>query len=100
MDSPPELVRYEHFRGILASDPDDALVVGDWGVLPSTVLRGLRRVRTGRPVCPSAASLAELVASRAERGEYGRPEEVRPMYMREPGVTLGSVHRREGGLWE
>ena len=100
MDSPPELVRYEHFRGILASDPDDALVVGDWGVLPPTVLRGLRRVKTGRPVCPSAASLAELVASRAERGEYGRPEEVRPMYMREPGVTLGSVHLREGGLWE
>lgn len=98
-DSPPELVRYEHFRGILASDPNDALVVGDWGALPPSVLRGLRRVKTGRPRHPSAAALAELVSSRAERGEYGSPEEVRPLYMREPGVTLGSVHRREGGLW-
>ena len=98
-DSRRELVRYEHFRGILESDPNDALVVGDCGVLPPSVLRGLSRVKIGMPRYPSAASLADLVSSKAERGEFGKPEDVRPLYMREPDVTLGSVHLREGGLW-
>lgn len=100
MDSPPELVGYEHFRGILESDPSDVLVVGDHEALPASALRGLRRARTGAPRYPSADALADLVAARAERGEFARPHEVRPLYMREPGVTLGSVHRREGGLWD
>lgn len=68
-------------------------------MLPASVLRGLSRVKTGRPRYPSAATLAHLVVARAERGEIGHPDEVRPSYMREPDVTLGSVHRREGGLW-
>ena len=99
MDSPPELVGYQHFRGILESDPHDVLVVGDFEVLPASTLRGLRRAKTAMPRYPSADSLAEVVAARAERGEFGDPEDVRPLYMREPDVTLGSVHRREGGLW-
>ena len=99
MDSRPELAGYEHLRGILESDPYDVLVVGDFEVLPASVLRGLSRVKTGRPRYPSAATLAHLVVARAERGEIGHPDEVRPSYMREPDVTLGSVHRREGGLW-
>ena len=99
MDSQPELVGYEHFRGILESDGRDVLVVGDWKVLPASVLRGLRRVKTGRPRYPSAAALTDLVAARAGRSEFGHPDDVRPRYMREPDVMLGSVHRREGGLW-
>ena len=99
MDSPPELAGYQHVRGILESDPDDVLVVGDFEVLPASVLRGLNRVRTGMPRYPSADALAEVVVARAERGEFGDPGDVRPLYMREPDVTLGSIHRREGGLW-
>ena len=99
MDSPPELVNHDHLRGILASDPHDVLVVGDCGVLPPSVLRGMHRVKTGMPRYPSASALAQLVTGRAERGEFGNSD-IRPMYMREPDVTLGSVHRRESGLWE
>ena len=99
MDSPPELVGYQHFRGILESDPDDILVVGDFAVLPSSALRGLRRVKTGMPRYPSADALAEVVEARAGRGEFRDPDDIRPRYMREPDVTLGSVHLREGGLW-
>ena len=99
MDSPPELVGYQHIRGILESDPDDVLVVGDVEVLPASALRGLKRVKTGMPRYPSADALAEVVVARAERGEFGDPDDVRPLYMREPDVTLGSIHLREGGLW-
>ena len=99
MDSPPELVGYRHFRGILESDPDDILVVGDLAVLPSSALRGLRRVKTGMPRYPSADALAQVVEARAGRGEFPDPDDIRPRYMREPDVTLGSVHLREGGLW-
>ncbi|MCY4370467.1 MAG: tRNA (adenosine(37)-N6)-threonylcarbamoyltransferase complex dimerization subunit type 1 TsaB [bacterium] len=98
MDSPPELVSYEHLRGILASDPYDVLLVGDCGVLPPSVLRGMHRVKTGMPRYPSASALSRLVTARVERGEYG-DSDIRPMYMREPDVTLGSVHRRVAGLW-
>lgn len=99
MDSPPELVSYEHFRGILVSDPHDVLVVGDCRVLPGAVLRGLNRVKTGMPRYPTASALAQLVAGKVERGEFGHRDDIRPMYMREPDVTLGSVHRRKAGLW-
>ena len=99
MDSPPELVGYRHFRGILESDPDDILVVGDLAVLPSSALRGLRRVKTGMPRYPSADALAQVVEARARRGEFPDPDDIRPRYMREPDVTLGSVHLQEGGLW-
>ena len=54
MDAQPELVTYEAFSGLLASDPDDILLVGDWQCLPSPVLRGISRVKTGRPRYPSA----------------------------------------------
>ena len=99
LDAPPELVDHQQFRGILESDSKEALVVGDWAALPRSVLRGLRGVRTGRPRYPSAAALAELVASKVERGEFGHPNDVRPLYMRARDVTLGSAHLREGGLW-
>ena len=72
MDAQPELAGYEHFRGILESDPHDILVVGDCDVLPASVLRGIRRVKTGMPRYPSAAALADLVARQAERGRVRR----------------------------
>ena len=99
MDSPPELVSYEHFRGILVSEPDDVLVVGDSEVLPAKVLRGLNRVKTGMPRFPTASALTQLAAGRVERGEFEDRAAIRPLYMREPDVNLRSIHRRRGGLW-
>lgn len=100
LDALPELVDYKQFRGILESDDRQILVVGDWKALPGFVLRGLRGVATGIPRYPAAEALIELAWSKAERGEFYHPNEVRPLYMREPDVTLGSAHLREGGLWE
>lgn len=98
LDTPPELASYEHLRGILVSDVRDVLVVGDHEALPASVLRGMQRMKTGRPRYPSASALVQLVAQRVERAEFGRSD-VRPVYMREPDITLSSVHRRETGLW-
>ncbi len=98
MDSPPELASYDNLRGILASDARDVLVVGDHEALPAAVLRGMHRVKTGLPRYPSASALAQLVARKAERGEFDQSE-VRPMYMREPDIRLGSVHRRDTNPW-
>ena len=101
MDSQPELVTHEHFRGILESDPDDALVVGDCHqALPPSVLRGLHQVRTGRPRYPSATAIVDLVASRAERDEFPLAEDVRPFYMREPDVSISSKNLGEGSPWD
>lgn len=99
MDSAPETVGYDKLRGILDADPRDALVVGDWPSLPEGTLRGLRRVKTGRPRFPGAPAVAALAAPRAERGEFPDPDRVRPYYMREPDVTLGSAHLVQGGFW-
>lgn len=99
MDHQPELVTHDHFRGLLDSDPDDALVVGDWAALPPSVLRGVKHVKTGRPRYPSASSLVDLVAARAERDDFPLAEDVRPFYMREPDVSLSSKNLGEGSPW-
>jgi tRNA threonylcarbamoyladenosine biosynthesis protein TsaB len=99
MDASPELMTHEAFRGLLASLPDDVLLVGEWQCLPAHVLRGLHRVRTARPTYPNAEALAEIVTPRIERGEFPHAGEVRPMYMREPDVTLSSKHMNDAGPW-
>lgn len=99
MDSGPETVGYDKLRGILDADPQECLVVGDWPALPDGTLRGLRRAKTGRPRYPRASAVAALAAPRAERGEFPDPEGVRPFYIREPDVTLGSAHLVQGGFW-
>lgn len=99
MDAQPELVTYEAFSGLLASDPDDILLVGDWQCLPSPVLRGISRVKTGRPRYPSADALIDIVAPRIERDDFPHPDEVRPAYMREPDVNLSSKLRDTEGPW-
>ena len=100
MDAQPELVTHDHFRGILESDPDDVLVVGDWDSLPPSVLRGLHQARTGRPRYPSATALVDLIASRAERDDFPLADDVRPFYMREPDISLSSKNLGEGGPWD
>lgn len=98
-DSLPQLMTPDHFRALLEADLEEALVVGDWEGLPDSVLRGLQLVRTGRPRYPSAEALLELVVQRVERDEFPRPEEVRPLYLREPDARIAWKRFREEGGW-
>lgn len=99
MDKNPELMSHDAFRGLLDTAPDDVLLVGEWECLPSSLLRGLHQVKTGRPRYPSAEALAEIVVPRIERGEFPNAGELRPFYMREPDVTLSSKNLDQEGPW-
>ncbi|MFH2071876.1 MAG: tRNA (adenosine(37)-N6)-threonylcarbamoyltransferase complex dimerization subunit type 1 TsaB [Actinomycetota bacterium] len=91
-----ELVSAEAFRGILASDRIESLVVGDWEALPEEVFRGMHGIRTGRPRYPSSEAVAELGYARAMKDDLPHPDEVRPRYLREPDVRIKwSDFRRE-----
>lgn len=85
-DIPAELVDAERLRALLQSDPEDVLLVGDTVI--DGVVRGLHRVRAGSPRYPSADALVEIGAGLLSRGEIPHPDEVRPMYLREPDVTI------------
>lgn len=98
-DGPPQLVTVERFRAILQSDPEDALVVGNWASLPDGFFRGLHRVKSGRPQFPAAEAMLELAVGRVEREDFPHADEVRPLYLREPDVTIGWKNYREEGPW-
>lgn len=95
----PELLSPEALRATLDSDPENSLVVGDWHSLPSEVLRGLHRVKTGRPRYPSADVLLELAAQRAERSGVAPSAEVRPLYLRQPDTDINWKTFRTEGVW-
>lgn len=94
-----ELVDLDGFRALLDSDPADTLVVGDTSVLTETVLQGLHRVKLGRPPYPSARAVAELAAGRLERDEVPPPDDLRPLYLRDPDVTINWEKIRQAGPW-
>ena len=98
-DGPPQLVTVERFQAILQSDPEDCLVVGDWASLPEGSLRGLHRVKSGRPRFPAAEAMLEMAVGRVEREEFPHADEVRPLYLREPDVTISWKNYREEGPW-
>ena len=94
----PEVVSPSGLTGLLDSTDSDILVVGDYQALPDETLRGLHRVKTGRPRWPSADVLLELAAGRLARGELV-PEQVRPLYLREPDVAINWQDFREEAAW-
>jgi tRNA threonylcarbamoyladenosine biosynthesis protein TsaB len=94
-----ELVTPEVLRAQLESSPGESLVVGDTGSLPEGLLRGLHRVKTGRPRYPYAVSLAEIGRSKYEKDDFPAPDEVRPLYMRDPDVTINWAKLRQEGPW-
>jgi tRNA threonylcarbamoyladenosine biosynthesis protein TsaB len=94
-----ELVTPEVLRAQLESAPEQSLVVGDTGALPDNLLSGLHRVKVGRPRYPYAVSLAEAARGRYEKDDYPPPDDVRPLYMREPDVTINWAKLREEGPW-
>ncbi|HKZ28955.1 MAG TPA: tRNA (adenosine(37)-N6)-threonylcarbamoyltransferase complex dimerization subunit type 1 TsaB [Acidimicrobiia bacterium] len=98
-DGPAQLVAVERFRATLQSDPEDGLVVGDWASLPEGFFRGLHRVKTGRPRFPAAEAMLELAVGRVEREDFPHADEVRPLYLREPDVTISWKNYREEGPW-
>ncbi len=89
------LVDVPRLRALLDSDPNDTLVVGDVAALPEGTLRGLHHVKTGRPRYPSARAVAEIGSGRLERDDIPHPDEVRPLYLRDPDVTINwdKIHR-------
>lgn len=98
-DGPIQLLTPEGFRAVLEADPEEALVVGDWESFPGSMLRGVQGVRTGRPRFPSAEAMLELVVQRVEREDFPPPEDVRPMYLREPDADIDWQQFREELEW-
>lgn len=98
-DGPAQVVTPEVFRAMLESDPDDVLLVGDVPALPENLLRGLHRVRIGRPRYPSADVLVEVASVAIDKGTSPHPDEVRPLYLREPDVTLNWAAIRPESPW-
>jgi tRNA threonylcarbamoyladenosine biosynthesis protein TsaB len=98
-ESAPELVSPPVLRAHLESAPEESLVVGDVGSLPETLFLGLHRVKVGRPRYPYAVALAEVARGKYEKDEFPASDEIRPMYMREPDVTINWAKLRQEGPW-
>ena len=94
-----ELVKPEAFCAMLESSNEENLVVGDVGAVPQGLLRGMSHVKTGRPRYPYAVTLAEIGAGKFERAEYPAPDEIRPLYMRDPDITINWAKLRREGPW-
>jgi tRNA threonylcarbamoyladenosine biosynthesis protein TsaB len=98
-EGPVEMVGADAFRGMLASDRRESLVVGEWPALPEGFFRGLHGVKTARPHHPSAEGVIELAFGMAHKGSFPHPDEVRPRYLREPDVRISWSDYREEGPW-
>lgn len=98
-DGAVELVDPDGLRARLDSDPSDTLVVGDVAGLPEKTLRGLHRVKTGRPLYPSARAVAEIGAGRLERDDVPHPDEIRPLYLRDSDVSIDWGKLDAPGPW-
>lgn len=98
-ESATELMDPEELRALLESTAEVSLVVGDAAELPDGFFRGMHHVKTGRPRYPYAVALAEIGAGKYERDDYPAPEDIRPMYMRDPDVTINWEKLRQEGPW-
>lgn len=87
-DAVPEVMSPEELRAALESDPKDVLLVGDTSAVGDDTLRGLHRVKKGGPRYPHAETLIEATAASLEADEIPHPDEVRPLYLREPDVQI------------
>ena len=94
-----ELVKPEVLRAMVDSSSGQSLVVGDVGSLPEGLFRGLHRVKAGKPRYPYAVALAEIGHGKYDKGEYPAPDDIRPLYLREPDVTINWEKLRQEGPW-
>ena len=98
-DGDAEILTAERLHNVVESDDAETLIVGDTVGFPASVMRGLHRTRIGRPRYPSADILLEIAALKAGRDTFVRPEDVRPLYMREPDAQINWSDFREEGVW-
>lgn len=98
-DGATELLTAEVLKEMLTSTADESLVVGDIAALPKGFFRGMTRVKTGKPRYPYAVALAEIGLAKLDKGDYPAAEDIRPMYMREPDVTINWAKLRPEGPW-
>lgn len=98
-ESATELLDSEELRATLQSTAEESLVVGDTPELPEGFFRGFTHVKTGRPRYPYAVALAEIGAGKYERDDYPSPDDIRPLYMRDPDVTINWEKLRREGPW-
>jgi len=98
-DGKPEVIKPDDFRALLEAEGSDSLVVGDWESLPDSTWSGLHRVRKGRPRYPSAATILEIAAMKAAKGETTGVDDVRPLYMREADVQINWKAFRAEDAW-
>jgi tRNA threonylcarbamoyladenosine biosynthesis protein TsaB len=94
-----EIVSPEELEAMLVSTAEESLVVGDIASLPERVLKRARRVKTGKPRYPYAVALAEIGLARLEKDDYPDPDDIQPLYMREPDVTINWAKLRQDGPW-
>jgi len=98
-DGSAEVVTPEYFKALLDSDGSDSLVVGDWASMPESTWTGLHKVRKGRPRYPSAETIVEIAAMKAQQGKVTNADDIRPVYMREPDVAINWKAFRSEGAW-
>ena len=77
----------------------ESLIVGDHAELPDGFMRGLSQSKTGRPRYPYAVALAEIGHARMDKGDFPAPDDIRPLYLREPDVTINWAKLRQEGPW-
>lgn len=94
-----ELMSSDVLKETLNATPEESLVVGDVASLPEGFFRGSSRAKTGKPRYPYAVALAEIGQARLEKGDYPSPEDIRPLYLREPDVTINWAKLRPEGPW-
>lgn len=98
-ESATELMSPDELRATMESTVDDTLVVGDVSGLGDGFFNGLHHVKAGRPRHPYAVALAEIGAGKYERDDYPSPDDIRPVYLREPDVTINWEKIRQEGPW-
>lgn len=98
-DGSSEIMTADEFYAVLESDAEEALIVGDVDALGDSFFHGLHHAKTGAPTYPAAEALVELAAGRAERGGFPHPDEIRPIYLREPDVAISWKSIRKEGPW-
>ena len=98
-DGPTEVVTPEMLCALIDSRPSEALVVGDHQSLPESLFTGMHRTKTGRPRYPSADVMLEIAAIRSRQEDFPGPEDIRPLYLREPDAAINWAEFREEGMW-
>ncbi len=94
-----QLLKPDVLKAMLQSSAEQSLVVGDVHELPEGFFRGLGHAKSGKPRYPYAVALAEIGHARMEKGEFPAPDDIRPMYLREPDVTINWAKLRSEGPW-